>query len=691
MYGGARIAPAAAFLCVLLGAQSPLPELDPNPTPGLGGGNAADPRSSPPPPPALLAAEKSRLTSPDPEVRRDACARLGRLGGGAIDAFEALTPLLGDPRREVLVAAAEAVADILSADDDERIARLEALARQDGSPTGRGALKALALMRLRRESVSALMSEMIEHEDFDLRMTALQGLMCTEPCAPRAVRALGATMADAAEPEELRIAAAEALRRFGKLGLDAAQDVVRALSDRRVGAAAARVVHDWGPYAAEWARQLDSVFDARVVDLVDFDRQYELARAIERVAAKSGVVDLLLKRMYVHADPVVRDEAVYRTGRDQGKRTSLAKELSRLLLGDPEPRVRARAAAALGLLGEVDVSTIDALLRALRDPAARFDAALSLGLRSPDIENTVGVFASDPAISIEERAAFLFAAARLDPATPRFRLRLADLLATDDVYARGAILVFFGVLREAPPEADADLARALVDPVYEIRETARWTLARTAPQGALGRARQSLELVANEDLVPYWFAAARRAAVTPNDWEMISALGDLRHRVRYGADRIRPPAPPPREFGFAPDDLRRAAVDGDARLRELCARRIKALGVHGDYMAPHVLRLLGDPSRRVRVQAAEAAAAIGDPRGQAVSALTALLADRSWTVRRAAADAIRTLRAFDVRTVDALAKTTNDPVVQVRDAAVAALVARLPADGASPAPSAARR
>ena len=688
---GARIVPVAAILSALLCAQSPLPELDSNPTPGTGGGTAADPRSSPPPPQALLASEMSRLTSPEPDVRMDACSRLGALGGGAISAFDALTPLLGDPRREVLVAAAKAVADILSANDVGHIERLEEFSRQDGAPIGRGALKALALMRLRRERTSALMAEMIEHDDYDLRMTALQGLMCTAECAPRAVRALGVAIADAAEPEELRIAAAEALRRFGKLGLDAAQDVVRAISDRRVGAAAARVMHDWGPYASDWIRQLDVVFNARVVDLVDFDRQYEVARAIERVGATIGTVDLLLKRMYVHPDPVVRDEAVYRTGRDQGKRTPLAKELVRLLLHDPEPRVRARAAAALGLLGEVDVVTIDALLRALRDPAARFDAALSLGLRSPDIENTTGVFASDPTISIEERAAFLFAAARLDPVTPRYRLRLSDLLATDDVFARGAVLVFFGILREAPPEADANLARALVDPVYEIRETARWTLARTAPQGALGRARQSIGLPDGEGLFPYWFAAARRFGVTPNDWEMISALGDLRHRVRYGADRIRPPAPPPREVGYAPDDLKRAAVDGDARVRELVARRIAALGNRGDYLAPHVLRLLGDSSRRVRVQAVRAAAAIGDPEGQTASALTALLTDDSWTVRRAAIEAVRALKIRDPKSADAVAKAKNDPVAHVRDAAVAALASRLPTDVTPPEPSAARR
>lgn len=692
MRRGTRSVPAAAMLCALLRAQSPLSELDPNPTGGLGGGPTANPAEYASIARPVVAVERVRLKAVDAEVRRDAAARLGQLGAGALPAFDDLVAALGDPQRAVVGEAVRALAAIVSRDDDELLARLEKLAREPDARAAAGAASALAAMRLRRESTAALLTDLVEHDDYDLRMTALQGLLCVGPCAKRSVATLAATISDPAEPEEVRIAAIECLRRFGAAGLPATQEVAAAVPDRRAGAAAARWMHDRGGRVESFAPALFASFDGRVEDLVDFDRQFEIARAIEPVASKSGVAEAFLRATLGHRDAAIRDEAAYRAGRDQGRSTGLCPDLARLALFDPEARVRARAAAALGLVGEADVLTIDALLRALRDPAARFDAALSLGLRAPDVENTVGALASNPALLPEERAALYFAAARLDPTAPVFRLRLAEILGGNDEFARGCALVFFGVLRDAPAEADDALARALVDPRFEIRETARWTVARTRPSGAHGRALASLRGEAGGALLPYWLAATKWWSITPNDWEMISALGDLRHRARFEAPRKRPDADPPREFGRDDDAIRRAAIDPDARVRELAALRAAELAAASPWLAPLMRRLLADRSRRVRLAAVRAVAAVGGEPEVATPALAALLKDPSWRVRQAAAEALKALRPSDDRTLDALARASADPVAAVRETASAARVAyRSPAPAVPPAPSAQRR
>jgi HEAT repeat protein len=673
---------ATAALCAVVGAQD-VGRLRPAPTAGLGGGPSASPREYAAFARGVVEAESARLLDRDPRVRAAACGRLGQLGSHGFDAVPALIEALGDSHRGTMLAAAHALAAIVSREETETISALEALARSEPAPGARGALETLSLMRLRREETAEVLSEFLEHQDYDARMAALQGLTWTPRAAERSVRALGAVLADPAEPEEMRIAAAECLRRFGDSATLALQDVVRALPDRRVGAAAARVMHDLGALAAPWRRYLDAAFDGAVADLIEFDRQFELARALDATSPTKTVELKLLRAIFASKDERLRDEAAFRAGQDATRLRQAAPDLVALLLRDPSPRVRARAAAALGMLGDLTPTVVDALLAALRDPAARFDAGVSLGLLSPDLEDVVGAFASAPDMPADDRAAILYAAARLAPARSPHTRRLAEILKLDaDPMARGAALVFFGILRAAPPSADADLARALVDPVFEIRETARWTVARCYPMGAHGRTLDSLNGVAEAGLLPYWLAASSWWSMTPDDREMSSALSDFRHRLRYEVPRTRPLVAAARDIAPDVEAIGAAAVDSDARVREKAAQRAAELGRAAVAAAPRMRRLLSDPSRRVRLAATVALGAIGSAAGAAIPDVARLLEDPCWSVRRAAITALVRLGARPADVRDVVARRRLDPILPVREAATEALIAL--ASGAAP-------
>jgi HEAT repeat protein len=174
------------------------------------------------------------------------------------------------------------------------------------------------------------------------------------------------------------------------------------------------------------------------------------------------------------ADPIVRRAAVRwlpgaRIDYEPGIEAAL-----RARLADPEPRVRAEAAARLGAAGESvlrsmlvdgEPAAAEAALRALRDPALA-GAALARLLDS------------EPRV----RAASLEALARLDAAGGAPLDALLARLADPDTAVRRAAVAALA----ARPEAErlAPLAEALRDPMREVRSAAIDVLAGLGADGA---------------------------------------------------------------------------------------------------------------------------------------------------------------------------------------------------------------
>lgn len=256
----------------------------------------------------------------------------------------------------------------------------------------------------------------------------------------------------------------------------------------------------------------------------------------------------------------------------------------RPLLSDPSPAVRARAALALGRIG--DLADLPALAASLRDPDAgvRATAAFALGLLgSAEAAAPLREALGDPSPAVRERAAFSYG--RL-PAI-RDAAPLVSLLAGQR--GEDAIAALLGLWRLQDPAAlDAVLERTL-DPDPALRAAAASCLMRMVGPVAVG------------------------ATPVPGGTE-ISPEGRAR----------------------AAQALIRLTADPEETVRESAARGLGGPDLPG--AAPALERLLRDPSWRVQVNALRSLGAIR--RGFDPERLAPALAHDNPNVRLAALQAL---------------------------------------------------
>jgi HEAT repeat protein/cyclophilin family peptidyl-prolyl cis-trans isomerase len=326
------------------------------------------------------------------------------------------------------------------------------------------------------------------------------------------------------------------------------------------------------------------------------------------------------------------------------------------LLSDDEPRVRRRAALAIGHVSLAD--GVQPLVAALRDadPEVQQMAAFALGLIGDRTAVAPLVSAlADPSPLVQGSAAEALGL-------------IGDASAADPIGQLLTRLMASGALAQIPPEADA--AR---------RDTpaAAWRL------GVYALVR----LKAYDQLA----AAALDGSAQPRVrwWPLAFALQRLEDKRAL-----------PALISFAKDDnayARAFAVKGLGALkdgsavpvlmpllssgdRNVLIETIRALGKIGDPSAAEpLLRLIGDPATDPHVRVEAAAAIGGIHTGIVGDALLDLIGDPNPAIRGAA---LRSLAAFDHDTfITVLSGLDPDPHWSVR-AALAAALAALPLENA---------
>jgi HEAT repeat protein len=319
------------------------------------------------------------------------------------------------------------------------------------------------------------------------------------------------------------------------------------------------------------------------------------------------------------------------------------------LLTDPAPFVRARIAGALGQFGETEV--IDHLVRALGDPAwwVRMRSVEALEQIGPVAEQPLLLALADPDPEIRVRAAV--ALERLGvPA------RLVDAFASGNESADAQELM----ARFASAGAREFLAEQLHHPSPAVRRAVlsaiRSTGRRDLPAEILETARQDAD------------AEVRTMAL-----EILRIFG-VREAVPVALDRLADPVDSVRtaatellgSLGDASlaDTLRPRTGDPEPSVRAAAAR---ALGyIHADGVDTEIQRLLRDPDATVRRAAAQGAAEGGWRDTEAP--LLQLLGDSQAPVRLAAARALASVGTEE--SLPVLLRTFRDAPPDLRQAII---------------------
>ncbi len=439
-------------------------------------------------------------------------------------------------------------------------------------------------------------------------------------------------------------------------------------------------------------RALARIADPRAVE--------PLIRALEtaEVWLAPRIADILARHGEAVVDPLI---AVLNEGDHRPARAWAANVLGEVraqrafpaivrLLDDPEDEVRAKAATALGRLG--DRRAIGYLLdHLLSDPApfVRVRISSSLGqLGGPEVTDRLVRALGDPAWWVRMRTVealeqigsvaegpLLIA---LDDADPEIRIRAAvslERLGVPDNLIRmiesgervpEAMQTLVKFAGAGPREFLSELAQHDARQVRSalitaVERTERRDLAEELIQIATGDSEPTLRAQA--------FVALRSLRVRDALPSAMNALADEDHHVRTAAVEF------VGEFGSSDilDRLQAQTADTDPRVRAASVRALGRLGAQ--VRDADVSRLLQDPDWTVR-EAAVLTASDASLRSL-LPAMVELLGDTDPRVRRRAAAAVGVMG--DAATVPMLLSAFPDPSVEVSEA-IAVAVSRLDPD-----------
>jgi HEAT repeat protein len=460
----------------------------------------------------------------------------------------------------------------------------------------------------------------------------------------KAVPALLETVvATRTEDADVREVSLRALARIADPG--AVQPLIRALATADVWLA---------PRIADiLTRHGDAVVDPLIAALNDGNHEPARAWAANVLGeVRAHRAFPVLVRLLSDPEDEVRAKAATALGR-LGDRRAVGYLLEHLLT-DPAPFVRVRIASSLGQFGGPEVT--DRLVRALGDPAwwVRMRSVEALEQIGFGAEGPLLVALDDPDSEIRVRAAV--ALERLGMPDNLVRMiesgeRVPEAYETLVKLATTGAREFLAELVQHPSRQ----VRAAV--VTAIGRAQRRDLAAEIIQVASSDGEPSLRTLAFGTLRSLGLREALPAAITgvtdPDQRVRTAAVGLMGELG--GSDVVRM--------------LRAQTADPEAPVR---AAAVRALGALGEAAEPDVRGLLGDPSSVVR----EAAVlAVAEARlASLMPTLIELLRDNDAGVRREAVRAIGALG--DQSVVPALLRAFPDPVADVSQA-IAVAVSRL--------------
>lgn len=457
----------------------------------------------------------------------------------------------------------------------------------------------------------------------------------------------------AAEGEDARVLAVDAIAALGPQAKAAYDDLVKAMADgsSRVRWHAARALGLIGEDAVAAVPLLTKLLDdadpivatqaAAAIGLIRADDDVSAETPAADLAVYGAAVEALTAKM-THADPRVRRavlRAITALEPDKGRLAGLVGER----LADADPSV---VLPALHSLADIGPEAVPVLVKALENPRARYWASVALAeigeAAAPAVPALrTGVAAGEP----EERMQSIITLAAIGDASRPAIGEIAKALDAEENSLRFAAAFALGRLRAK--EADAALKKAATDADPFLAAIAAWARARIHPDD------KQLVAAAVERLTA-GLSGAKPAVQTAS----ISAISDLAGSIDDATEKrltdefvrlLSSPEPGVREAAaaalvregpLAVDALEKALADPD--IRSIAMEILTAIGPVSKGALDSFLTALADPDPVHRSDAALAVAAVGPDAAEAVPALQAMLTstDGPPGVRYAAAYAL---------------------------------------------------
>jgi HEAT repeat protein len=457
----------------------------------------------------------------------------------------------------------------------------------------------------------------------------------TTASEPASLEPLRAALA-AAEGEDARVLAVDAIAALGPQARGAYEDLVKATTDAssRVRWHAARGLGLIGEDAVAAVPLLARLLDdadpivatqaAAAIGLIRADDEITPEMPAADRAAYDGAFKALAAKM-THPDPRVR-RAVLRAiavlEPDEDKLAPIVGER----LADADPSV---VLPALHSLADIGPEAVPVLVKALDNPRARYWASVALAeigaAAAPAVPALqAGVAVGEP----EERMQSIMTLAAIGDASRPAIDEIAKALDAQENSLRFAAAFALGRLRAK--EADAALEKAATDADPFLAAIASWARARIHPDD------KQLVAAAVEKLTA-GLAGGKPAVQTA----AISAISDLAGSIDDATERrlsdefVRLLSSPEadvreaaaaalvREGPLAVDALEKALADPN--LRGIAMEILTAIGPVSKGALDSFLKALADPDPSHRGDAAIAIAAVGPDAADAVPALQAML------------------------------------------------------------------
>ena len=293
----------------------------------------------------------------------------------------------------------------------------------------------------------------------------------------------------ACENSRDRVLAIDAIATHGAAAKDALDDLLKATTDPepRVRWHAARAIGLIGedalsavPSLVGMLRDDDGITAAQAAAAIRRIRADDERTAMppDQAAIYEAAVEPLVAAT-VHPDPRVRRAAVQAIRQLDADTNHLATLLS-AVLADSQPDV---ILPALHTLADMDGEAVPVLIEALKNPKARYWAAVGLTEIGPEAAPAVsGLEALAARGETEERMQALLALAAIGPDAASAAPVVIEALKSDDGAVRFAAAFALGKLRAKA--ADAPLADAIAGADPFLAEVAAWARARINPDDA---------------------------------------------------------------------------------------------------------------------------------------------------------------------------------------------------------------